>query len=220
MYRVRWNRATSSWKKCIALCWYYLLICIWWFAMRTTQLDFVHRRITSVFETYNSIIANVLLQLLHSVNTLNLFARLTGKVETSMCLILHSALVTENCDNVNYFRVTRQILQSYVHRYYDCSARYHKSHTVVISSRNQLILELLIEPTHFPLICRAEKFEDVWWSATAIEFWASSNVIFNRKRHPNWRYTHSNWKCIALRHSGLLHAHKNIRRLIWFGNLV
>lgn len=130
--------------------------------MRTIQLDFVHRRITSVFETYNSIIANVLLQLLHSVNTLNLFARLTGKVETSMCLILHSALVTENCDNVNYFRVTRQILQSYVHRYYDCSARYHKSHTVVISSRNQLILELLIEPTHFPLICRAEKFEDVW----------------------------------------------------------
>lgn len=49
--------------------------------------------------------------------------QLTGKVETSMCLILHSALVTENCDNVNYFRVTRQILQSYVHRYYDCSAR-------------------------------------------------------------------------------------------------
>ncbi len=53
-----------------------------------------------------------------------MFCRLTGKLETTMCLILHSAIVTEKYENLNYFSVTRNVLQSYVHRYYTCSARY------------------------------------------------------------------------------------------------
>ncbi|KZS10676.1 Uncharacterized protein APZ42_024843 [Daphnia magna] len=49
--------------------------------------------------------------------------QLTGKVETSMCLILHSAIGAEDYDNLNFFRVAREVLKSNVHRYYDCSAR-------------------------------------------------------------------------------------------------
>ena len=40
-----------------------------------------------------------------------------------MCLILHSAIGVEDFDNMNFFRVTQHVLQSSVHRYYDCSAR-------------------------------------------------------------------------------------------------
>lgn len=44
-----------------------------------------------------------------------------------MCLILNSAIESgsdQEPDNSVYMRVAQRVLQSSVHRYYDCSARY------------------------------------------------------------------------------------------------
>ena len=49
---------------------------------------------------------------------MTLLFRLSGKIETLMCLILHSGRSDEN-----YFEIAYQVLQTVVYRYYDCSAR-------------------------------------------------------------------------------------------------
>ena len=72
---------------------------------------------------------------------LNIF-RLAGKLETSMCLILQqSTLIIEgNENNSNYMTsaVTRQVLQSYVHRYFACSARYCTTYEMVYCCCNKI----------------------------------------------------------------------------------
>jgi hypothetical protein len=40
-----------------------------------------------------------------------------------MCLVLHSAVITKREENVDYFSVAHEVLQTFMHRYYHCSAR-------------------------------------------------------------------------------------------------
>ncbi len=49
--------------------------------------------------------------------------RLIGKVETSMCLVLQSAAIAKRKEKVDYLRVTQEVLQTAIPRYYYCSAR-------------------------------------------------------------------------------------------------
>ena len=56
---------------------------------------------------------------------INMFklSRLVGKLETATCLILQSAIMTSGYEISNFFKVTQKVLQTYVHRYFACSAR-------------------------------------------------------------------------------------------------
>lgn len=119
--------------------------------------------------------------------------RLTGKVETLMCLILHSAVGAEDHDNLNFFRVAQRVLQSNVHRYYDCSARY-LSHRIIVYSLRPWLTK---RETHrlgwliFIYGRNAGRFGDVWWSATPteslvefIKWWLLPSDWYS-KRQPN-----------------------------------
>ncbi|EFX78148.1 hypothetical protein DAPPUDRAFT_320628 [Daphnia pulex] len=55
-----------------------------------------------------------------SLAHLQILWQLIGKVETSMCLVLHSAKREEQVD---YLRIPHQVLQTVIHRYHHCSAR-------------------------------------------------------------------------------------------------
>jgi hypothetical protein len=40
-----------------------------------------------------------------------------------MCLVLQSAVIAKGKEKVDYLRVTQEVLQTAIHRYYYCSAR-------------------------------------------------------------------------------------------------
>ncbi len=113
---------------------------MWWFTIFTILPDFAHRKTLTNFNFCDSIRIKIA-----SFNDwkLNLnIRRLAGKLETSMCLILQqSTLIIEgNENNSNYLTsaVTRQVLQSYVHRYFACSARYCTTYEMVCCCCNKI----------------------------------------------------------------------------------
>ncbi|XP_046457564.1 uncharacterized protein LOC124204530 [Daphnia pulex] len=58
-----------------------------------------------------------------SLANLQILWQLINKVETSVCLVLQSAVIAKGKEKVDYLRVTHEVLETVIHRYYYCSAR-------------------------------------------------------------------------------------------------
>ena len=86
------------------------------------RLGFARQKTLPNFKSFGSETTFFLFQN-DTVELISFGFRLAGKLEMSMCLMLHSAIVIEENENLNYLTVIRKVLQSHVHRYYACSAR-------------------------------------------------------------------------------------------------
>ena len=108
-----------------------------------------------------------------------------GKVQISLCLILHLAVVTEREKNADFLGVTREFLQSVIYRYYFCSARL-LIWTILVYIREYVDLKLILG--WVVVVDAIGRCGNAWWWITSMTFLASFNAasIIRRSRLAWW----------------------------------